>query len=165
MASRTMRRRAGYRAVNGHARHKSHPILRFLVVAFAAMTMIASGASAFAIIFYGESLPAPKDFSKQFQFQNTIIRDWQGHRLYDMADLSKTGGTRVVEPLLLPGHTTAYYQRNKETWLVGDGGHGIPPVLQDATVASQAAHAGSSRPHVATRLSATFPARDRGRSH
>ena len=99
--------------------------------------MLTSGASAGALFFYGENLPTLKDFKARFQFQNTLLTDSQGRLLYDMADLSKKRGRRVVEPLIWPGHATQYYHANKEDWLVGDSGNGIPEVLQDATIATE----------------------------
>src|SRR5690348_17368167 len=52
-----------------------------------------------ALPIYGENLPSLKNFQHRFQFQNTVIRDWNGQKLYDLADLSKSRGKRVVEPL------------------------------------------------------------------
>src|SRR5579862_667294 len=126
MASRALRRRSTYRALNGHRRDKSRPFLRFALVLCVAFMMITSGASAATLLFYGESLPTVKDFKAQFQFQNTRILDRYGRKLYDLADLSKSHGRRVVKPLVAPGESTAYYKQRGETWLVGDGGHGIP---------------------------------------
>ena len=66
-----------------------------------------------------------------------------------MADLSKSkSGRRVVEPLMTPGHTTTYYQQNKEDWLVGQPAGappykhcgdscGIPRILQNATISTE----------------------------
>lgn len=100
--------------------------------------MLTSGASAATMFFYGQNLPSLKNFKARFEFQNSLIRDSQGHVLYDMADLSSKRGKRVVEPLVAPGHPTAYYRAQKEDWLVGtDNGRGIPLILQDATIATE----------------------------
>ena len=100
--------------------------------------MVTSGASAATMFFYGQNLPSLKNFKARFEFQNSLIRDSQGHVLYDMADLSSKRGKRVVEPLVAAGHSTAYYRSQSEDWLVGpDNGRGIPLILQDATIATE----------------------------
>jgi membrane peptidoglycan carboxypeptidase len=150
MASRAVRRRATYRALNNHRRYHSRPVLKILVIFLVLFTMITSGASAATIFFYGNNLPTLGNFKNHFQFQNTRFFDSSGHvLLYDMADLSKSKtGRRVVEPLMMPGHTTAYYKQNKEDWLVGEppgstpythcgNSCGVPPVLQNATISTE----------------------------
>jgi membrane peptidoglycan carboxypeptidase len=137
MASRALRRRSSYRAINGHRRERSRPWLRFALVACVAIMMVASGTSAVTLLFYGQSLPTVKDFKAQFQFQNTRILDRNGHVLYNLADLSKSRGRRIVKPLVAAGQTTQYYKTHNEDWLVGEGGHGIPVALQNATVATE----------------------------
>lgn len=140
MASRTLRRRASFRAVGRHHKSGSHPFLRIFIVVLVGFTMLTSGASAASIFFYGSNLPSFKDFSKKFDFQNTLIRAQNGKVIYDMADLSrKSGGRRVVEPLSARGHSTRWFQANHENWLVGlDHPHGgIPLVLQNATIATE----------------------------
>jgi membrane peptidoglycan carboxypeptidase len=99
--------------------------------------MLTSGASAGTLFFYGESLPTLQSFKHRFQFQNTVIRASNGKVLYDMADLSKTRGRRVVEPLQYPGSTTAGFKQQGSDWLVGIGDHGIPLTFQDATIATE----------------------------
>lgn len=110
-----------------------------MVVLLVGITMLTSGASAGVIFFYGNNLPSLKDFKHRFQFENTLIRDWQGRVLYDMANISKNQGRRVVEPLMQPGNTSQHYKSQNEDWLVGNsiGDHGIPVVLQDATIATE----------------------------
>jgi hypothetical protein len=138
MASRALRRRASYRAVNGHARVKSHPLLKFFLVGLVAITMVTSGASAATIFFYGQNLPTLKNFKQRFEFQNTIIRDSTGRQLYDMADLQrKGGGKRVVEPIRDPSHRTSYYRARNESWLAGWDSPGVPVDLQNATIATE----------------------------
>ncbi len=138
MASRALRRRATYRAINGHAKSQSHPLWRVALVLFVGFMMLTSGASAASIFFYGQNLPSLKNFKARFEFQNSLIRDSEGHVLYDMADLSSKRGKRVVEPLVAPGHPTAYYLAQHEDWLVGrDNGKGIPRIMQDATIATE----------------------------
>ncbi|MBV9280311.1 MAG: transglycosylase domain-containing protein [Chloroflexi bacterium] len=134
MASHTLRRRSSFRATGRRRQNRSHPILRVIVVVLVGLTMFTSGASAGAIFFYGQNLPTIKNFKARFEFQNTIIRDWQGRKLYDMADISKNRGRRVVRPLAWPG------QRDpKAFWLTGldKRYHGIPLVMQDATIATE----------------------------
>ena len=113
--------------------------------------MLTSGASAATILFYGENLPSISKLKAQTEFQNTVFLDSTGkHVLYDMADLTnQQGGSRIVEPLRLPGHSTAFYRARKETWLVANNyyragrwkghpkSHGIPPALQRATIATE----------------------------
>jgi membrane peptidoglycan carboxypeptidase len=137
MASRTLRRRSSYRALGRHSKHRSRPILRILVVFVVGFTMLTSGASAGTLFFYGQNLPTLTDFKKRFGYQNTVIRDRYNNVLYDMANVSKGHGSRVVEPLVLPGHTTQYYRQNKEDWLVGPEDHGIPMSLQNATISTE----------------------------
>ncbi len=138
MASRALRRRASYRAINSHNRSRSHPIWRIFLVLFVGFMMLTSGASAATMFFYGQNLPSLKNFKARFEFQNSLIRDSQGHVLYDMADLSSKRGKRVVEPIVAAGHSTAYYRAQHEDWLVGtDTGRGIPLILQDATIATE----------------------------
>jgi membrane peptidoglycan carboxypeptidase len=149
MASRAVRRRASYRALNNHRRYRSRPVLRILVLVLALFTLITSGASAATIFFYGQNLPSLGDFKHSFQFQNTRFYSSDGKLLYDLADLSKSKtGRRVVEPLMWAGHDSAYYQAHKQNWLVGQPAGtgpynrcgtecGIPPVLQDATIATE----------------------------
>jgi membrane peptidoglycan carboxypeptidase len=151
MASRTLRRRVAYRALNDHARTGPRAILRILLVVLVALTMLTSGASAATILFYGENLPTLAKFKSDTQFQNTVFLDRYGHVMYDMADLSRKGGAeRVVEPLRATGHSTKYFQSQHEDWLVGDDPctrkpcdalgfqrQGIPMALQQATIATE----------------------------
>jgi len=97
--------------------------------------MVTSGASAATIFFYGQSLPSVKDFQHRFQFQNTLILDRNGNKLYDLADAGK--GRRIVEPLRQTTGTAAGYAKHGQYWLTGPKGHGIPLVLQHATVATE----------------------------
>src|SRR5689334_18769349 len=101
MASRALRRRSTYRAINGHRKDKPRPLLRIMLVALCAFMMLTSGASAATIFFYGENLPSLQSFSKRVEFQDTVIRDRTGKILYDLADVSrKDRGRRTVEPLV-----------------------------------------------------------------
>ncbi len=137
MSSNALRRRSTFRAINGHKKDKPRPLLRIILVLVVTFMMLTSGASAATLLFYGESLPTVKDFKGQFQFQNTRILDRYGHVMYNLADLTKSHGRRVVKPLITPGATTAYYKQHGEDWLVGEGGSGIPVALQDATIATE----------------------------
>jgi membrane peptidoglycan carboxypeptidase len=138
MASRALRRRSTYRAINSHKKDKPRPLLRLALVAFVLITMLTSGASAATLLLYGNNLPSLKNFESRFDFQNTRILDDHGHKLYDLADLSRGRGRRVVEPLIAPLHPTSYYRQNHQDWLVGTDAHyGIPPALQDATIATE----------------------------
>ncbi|MGH2442788.1 MAG: hypothetical protein ACRDFX_06455, partial [Chloroflexota bacterium] len=94
-------------------------MLRVLLVLFVAVMMLTSGASAATLLFYGQNLPTLKDFKKKFEFQNTRILDASGQKLYDLADLSKSHGRRIVEPLQMPGQTTSQYRSSNQPWLVG----------------------------------------------
>jgi membrane peptidoglycan carboxypeptidase len=122
-----------------------------MLVALVACTMLTSGASAATIFFYGENLPSISKLKAQTEFQNTVFLDSTGkHVLYDMADLSKQqGGSRIVEPLRMPGHSSAYYRSHHQGWLVADDyyaagrwkgypkSHGIPLALQQATISTE----------------------------
>jgi hypothetical protein len=67
-------------------------------------------------------------FHVHYTFQNARIFDARGDLLYNMADLSKTGGRRVVEPL-----QDQYDQGNA----CRGGVNRIPLLLQDATIATE----------------------------
>ena len=136
MASRALRRRSTYRAINSHKKDKPRPLLRLALVLFVLLTMLTSGASAATLLLYGNSLPSLKNFKARFDFQNTRVLDRQGNKLYDLADLSKGRGRRVVEPLVAPGHPTSYYRQRHQDWLVGTQ-YGIPLALQNATIAAE----------------------------
>lgn len=137
MASRALKRRSTYRALNHHNKHRTRPFLKIAIVTLVALMMLTSGASAGTLFFYGESLPSLHDFTKRFQFENTFIRANNGRILYNLADLSTTRGRRVVEPLVMPGHTTRWYHQHGDYWLVGAGSAGIPVNLQNATIATE----------------------------
>src|SRR5579872_1245800 len=99
MASRALRRRSSYRALNGHKRDRPRPLLRFILVAFILLLMLTSGASAATILLSGSSLPSLNDFTKRFQFQNTILYASDGRTpIANLSDM--THGKRVVEPLM-----------------------------------------------------------------
>ncbi|MGH2447191.1 MAG: transglycosylase domain-containing protein, partial [Chloroflexota bacterium] len=135
MGSSTLRRRTSFRAVGSHRPRGTHPVIHILIVLLVAFTMLTSGASAATILFYGQNLPTLKNFSHRFQFQNSEIRDSQGHLLYTLT--SASGIRRVVEPLRMPGATTRDYKARGERWLVGPHTPGIPLALQNATVATE----------------------------
>lgn len=140
MASRALRRRSTYRAINDHRKDKPRPLLRFVLVLFVGFMMLTSGASAGTLLFYGDNLPSLKNFKARFEFQNTTILDRFGNKLYDLADLSKSKGRRVVEPLIAPGNSTSYYRQHGEDWLVAPNDPkqgGIPMALQNATIATE----------------------------
>lgn len=100
--------------------------------------MLTSGASAATIFLYGNNLPGLSSFKKNIAYQNTVIRDRFGHVLFDMANMDGPhAGRRVVEPLQMPGHSTAWFRQNKDSWLVDTSTPGIPQVLQNATVATE----------------------------
>lgn len=135
MASRALRRRSTYRSLGRHGKSRSHPLLRIVLVVLVGIIMLTSGASAGTIFFYGQNLPTLKNFKQRFEWQNTIIRDYNLQPLYDMADMSKHRGKRVVEPLQATGSIPS----GERSWLVpaSPQAHGIPIVLQDATVATE----------------------------
>jgi membrane peptidoglycan carboxypeptidase len=138
MASRALRRRSTYRAINSHQKDKPRPFLRLALVLFVLFTMLTSGASAATILLYSSNLPSLKNFESRFEFQNTRIFDDQKHLLYSLADLSRGRGRRVVEPLIAPQHPTSVYRQQHQDWLVGTDTHyGIPVSLQNATIATE----------------------------
>jgi membrane peptidoglycan carboxypeptidase len=148
MASRALRRRSTYRSLNGHRKDKPRPLLAFVLVMMLGFMMVASGASAATILFYGQDLPSLKAFTKRIKFQDTIIRDRTGRVIYDLADVSrKDRGRRVVEPLIDASHPESYYRQHNQYWLKGIDAdkdrfgqphpRGIPVMLQSATIATE----------------------------
>ncbi|GAC1325480.1 MAG: hypothetical protein NVSMB22_15390 [Chloroflexota bacterium] len=103
--------------------------------------MLTSGASAGTLFFYGQNLPTLKSFSGKMQFQNTVIMDRFGGKLFDLADLSnKNRGRRVIEKLQWPGVTLARIRaRHQDEYLtdMNPNNHGIPRILQNATIATE----------------------------
>ncbi len=102
--------------------------------------MLTSGASAGTLFFYGQNLPSLKSFQGRMQFQNTVIVDRFGRKLFDLADLSnKNRGRRVIEKLQWPGNTDAGFAAHGQDWLTDSARHhhGIPLVFQNATIATE----------------------------
>jgi membrane peptidoglycan carboxypeptidase len=90
--------------------------------------LVTSGAAGAAGIYFYKNLPSTAHFKLRYSFQNARFFDSQGHLLYNMADLTKTRGRRVVEPL----------QGRHDAGNPCRGGvNRIPVVLQNATIATE----------------------------
>jgi membrane peptidoglycan carboxypeptidase len=90
--------------------------------------LVSSGAAGAAGVYFYKSLPSTAHFKLRYSFQNARFFDAQGHLLYNMADLTKARGRRVVAPL----------QSLHDTGNPCRGGvNRIPLVLQNATIATE----------------------------
>src|SRR4051794_13629853 len=79
-------------------RRRAHRLRWSMAPAFTLLLLL-SGASGAAGMYFVAHLPSVSRFHVQYDFQNARIYDSQGDLLYNMADLSKNKGRRVVEPL------------------------------------------------------------------
>src|SRR5690242_2916246 len=64
-----------------------------------ALLLALSGGGAAAGVYFVSQLPPTSRFHVHFTFQDARIYDSRGDLLYNMADLRKNGGKRIVEPL------------------------------------------------------------------
>jgi membrane peptidoglycan carboxypeptidase len=106
---------------------RTHRARWIFAVAFTLLLLISGGGGAGAMLFVSR-LPSATHFHIAYAYQNARIFDVRGHLLYNMADLSKNGGRRVVEPL----------QALHDPQPACRGGvNRIPLLLQNATIATE----------------------------
>ncbi len=111
-----------------HLNHRRSHRLRWALALILSLMLVLSGATGAAGYYWVSQLPSVNRFHVHYTFQNARIFDARGDLLYNMADLSKTGGRRVVEPL-----QDQYDQGNA----CRGGVNRIPLLLQDATIATE----------------------------
>src|SRR5207248_5113008 len=80
------------------SRRRTHR-LRWVMAAAFSLLLLGSGASGAGAYYFVTHLPSADKFHIQYEFQNARIFDSRGDLLYDMADLNKHAGRRMVEPL------------------------------------------------------------------
>jgi membrane peptidoglycan carboxypeptidase len=124
MRAQSVRWRIARRQVNQSSTYR----LRWILIFFAILVLTFTGASATAAVLFVAQLPPADNFHIRYSFQDARIYDSQHHLLYDMPDLSKNGGRRIVEPLQ-PRHDVGNPCRG--------GVNRIPLVLQNATIATE----------------------------
>jgi membrane peptidoglycan carboxypeptidase len=90
--------------------------------------LITSGAAGAAGVYFYGHLPSVDNFRIHYDFQNARIFDSHGDMLYNMADLSKQRGRRIVEPL---------QARNDPFSACRGGVNRISLILQNATIATE----------------------------
>lgn len=108
-------------------RRKAH-WLRWIILIVLIVLLLASGATAVAGAYFVSQLPSPSRFHVRYAFQDARIYDSTGHLLYNMADLQKNAGRRIVEPL---------QGRYDYASACRGGVNRIPRVLQNATIATE----------------------------
>jgi len=102
--------------------------LRWVLLAAFLLLLLTTGAGAAAGMYFASQLPPASGFRVHYTFQDARIFDARGDLLYNMADLRKKGGQRVVEPL----------QNLRDYSNPCRGGvNRIPLVLQNATIATE----------------------------
>jgi membrane peptidoglycan carboxypeptidase len=90
--------------------------------------IVTTGAAAGAGLYFYGHLPSTDHFKLRYGFQNARIFDSRGDLLYNMADLSRQRGRRIVEPLQSLGDTSS---------ACSGGVNRIPLLLQNATIATE----------------------------
>lgn len=119
-----VRWRIARRHLNGRRSHR----LRWTIAVLCSILFMMSGASAAAGLYFASQLPSVTRFHIHYSFQDARIYDVQGELLYDMADLSKHRGSRVVVPL-------------QDRYDAGNpcrgGVNRIPVILQNTTIATE----------------------------
>jgi membrane peptidoglycan carboxypeptidase len=107
-----------------------HRRRRFLWVfaVLAGILIVSSGVSVAAAMYFVAHLPSISRFHVRYAFQDAHIFDSRGNLLYNMPDLQRNGGRRVVEPL-----QSRYDYRNP----CRGGMNRIPLTLQNATIATE----------------------------
>lgn len=124
MRVQSVRWRIAHRHLNQRPRHR----LRWMFAALLLLMVITSGAAGAAGVVFYRQLPSTSDFHLRYAFQNARIFDSRGQLLYNMADLSKTRGRRMVVRL----------QSRKDLGSPCRGGKNrIPVILQNATIATE----------------------------
>jgi membrane peptidoglycan carboxypeptidase len=102
--------------------------LRWTLAVVLAFLLLLSGATAAAGMYFASQLPPVTRFRIHYAFQDARIYDANGDLLFNMSDLSKNRGRRVVEPLQGRYDYQPACRGNVNR---------IPRVLQDATIATE----------------------------
>lgn len=125
MRAQSMRWKIARRHVTPRRRvHWLRWIILFLLVGL----LLTSGATAAAGAYFVSQLPSTSTFHVRYAFQDARIYDSTGQLLYNMADLRKNAGRRIVEPL----------QGRYDYGSACQGGvNRIPRILQNATIATE----------------------------
>ncbi|GAC1466229.1 MAG: hypothetical protein PVSMB7_11440 [Chloroflexota bacterium] len=126
MSTRTQAIR--WKIARRHLNQRKTHRLRWTLILVLIVLLMTSGASAAAGIYFTSHLPSASSFHVHYAFQDARIYDSQGALLYDMSDLSRKAGKRVVEPL----------QDRYDTHSACRGGvNRIPTIVQNATIATE----------------------------
>lgn len=126
MSTRTqvIRWKIARRHLNQRRPHRLRWVLAFVLL----IMLMTSGASAATGIYFTTHLPAASGFHVHYTFQDARIYDARGDLLYDMSDLTRKAGKRVVEPL---------QDRYDRQSACRGGVNRIPTLLQNATIATE----------------------------
>ena len=124
MRAQSVRWKIARRHLNQRATHR----LRWTFSLLVALMIVTSGAAAGAGLYFYGHLPSTDHFKLRYGFQNARIFDSRGDLLYNMADLSRKRGRRIVEPLQALADQGSACRR---------GVNRIPLVLQNATIATE----------------------------
>jgi membrane peptidoglycan carboxypeptidase len=124
MRAQAVRWRIARRQLNSPSPYR----LRLALLAFFLLLLGIGGASTTAAALFVAQLPSATAFHLQYHFQDARVYDAQGDLLYDLPDLSRNAGGRIVEPL-----QARYDRRNA----CRAGVDRIPLTLQNATIATE----------------------------
>src|SRR5579872_2195448 len=124
MRVQSVRWRIARRHLNKERPHR----LRWVAAAALAGMIATTTVAAAGGLYFASQLPPASKFHIHFTFQDARIYDARGDLLYNMADLRKNGGQRVVEPLQALGDTGNP---------CSGGVNRIPLLLQNATIATE----------------------------
>ena len=102
--------------------------LRWILASTLAVLLLLSGAGGVGAWYWTAHLPSAAHFHIHYSFEDARIYDSRGDLLYNMADLSKRAGRRIVEPL---------QARNDGGNACRGGVNRIPLLLQNATIATE----------------------------
>lgn len=111
-----------------HLNQRRSHRLRWSLLLLFLLLLTTTGASGAAGLYFAAHLPPASLFHVHYDFQDARFYDAQGDQLFNMADLSKRAGKRIVEPLQNRGDA-ANACRN--------GVNRIPTLLQNATIATE----------------------------
>lgn len=111
-----------------HLNYRRSHRLRWAMATTFALLLLLGGVSGAAAMYFVSQLPSARGFHIRYAFENARIYDSSGHLLFNMADLRKNAGQRVVEPL---------QGRYDHLNACRAGVNRIPLLLQNATIATE----------------------------